>query len=89
VVGADLDEPTLIGPGSEVSSRADLRPPCVVGSNCRIGADAVIERSVLLDGCVVERGAVVTNSILSGGVKVEEGAELIGAVIGEGELVGG
>ncbi len=89
VVGDGLDVPTLVGPGSGVSADADLRPPCVVGAKCRIGAGAVIERSVLLDGCVIERNAVVTGSILSGGVTVEDGAELIGAVIGEGELVAG
>jgi mannose-1-phosphate guanylyltransferase len=89
VVGDGLDEPILIGSGSDVSADADLRAPCVVGRHCRVGAGATVERSVLLDGCVVEREAVVTNSILSGGVTVEEGAELIGAVIGEGELIGG
>jgi mannose-1-phosphate guanylyltransferase len=87
VVGAGLDEPTLVGNGCEISSEAELRPPCVVGGNCRVGAGAIIDRSVLLDGCVVERDAVVTNSILSVGVTVEAGAELIGAVIGEGEAV--
>jgi mannose-1-phosphate guanylyltransferase len=89
VVADGLDEPTLVGAGSEVSPEAELRPPCVVGRNCRIGARATVDRSVLLDGCVVEGGAVISNSILSGGVTVEEGAELIGAVIGEGELVAG
>jgi mannose-1-phosphate guanylyltransferase len=89
VVGDGLDEPVLIGSSSDVSADADLRAPCVVGRNCRIGAGATLERSVLLDGCTVERDAVVSNSILSGGVTVEEGAEAIGAVIGEGELVGG
>ena len=89
VLGAGLDEPILIGPGSEVSPEADLRAPCVVGRDSRVGSGATIERSVLLDGCVVEPSAVVTGSILSGGVTVEEGAELIGAVIGEGDLVEG
>jgi mannose-1-phosphate guanylyltransferase len=89
VVGDGLDEPVLIGSSSDISADADLRAPCVVGRNCRIGAGATLERSVLLDGCTVERDAVVSNSILSGGVTVEEGAEAIGAVIGEGELVGG
>jgi mannose-1-phosphate guanylyltransferase len=89
VVGDGLDEPILIEPGSEVSADVELRAPCVIGRNCRIGAGATLDRSVLLDGCTVERNAVVRNSILSGGVTVEEGAEAVGAVIGEGELVGG
>ena len=84
-----LDQPILIGPGCEVSPDAELRPPCVLGRNCLIGPGAVIERSVLLDGCAVEENATVSNSILSSGVRVGDGAELEGDVIGEGELVGG
>jgi ADP-glucose pyrophosphorylase len=45
----------------------------------------VIERSVLLEGCVVEDNATVTESILSAGVTVE--GEVSGAVVGEGERV--
>lgn len=86
VTGETLDGPTMVGEGSEVSPDARLEPPYVIGRNCRIGPGAVVERSVLLDGCAIERGTV-TNSILSAGVTVEEGATLDGAVIGEGELV--
>ncbi len=86
VTGETLAEPNLVGEGSEVSPDAQLRSPCVIGRDCRIGPGALIERSVLLDGCVVE-GATITDTILSAGVTVEEGAELDGAVIGEGERV--
>jgi mannose-1-phosphate guanylyltransferase len=87
VISDLIDDPIMVGEGSEVSPEAQLRAPCVVGRDCRVGDGAVIERSVLLDGCVVEEGAVVTKSILSGGVTVENGAELDGAVVGEGERV--
>ncbi|HEX6586413.1 MAG TPA: NDP-sugar synthase [Solirubrobacterales bacterium] len=86
VTGETLTGPNLVGEGSEVSPDAQLRSPCVIGRDCRIGPGALIERSVLLDGCVVE-GATITDTILSAGVTVEEGAELDGAVIGEGERV--
>jgi mannose-1-phosphate guanylyltransferase len=84
-----VDGPAMVGTGCEISETAELRAPCVVGRNCRIGAGAVVERSVLLDGCVVEDEAVLSNSILGGGVTIEGGAELDGAVIGEGERVAG
>lgn len=87
VVGEGLDGAIMVGEGTEISPDAELRRPCVVGASCRVGAGAVIERSVLLDGCVVEDGARVARSILSTGVTVETGAELEGAVIGEGELI--
>jgi mannose-1-phosphate guanylyltransferase len=66
VTGERLEGPYMLGEGSEVSPEAELKTPYVVGRNCRIGAGAVLERSVLLDGCAVE-GAAVTNGILSAG----------------------
>jgi mannose-1-phosphate guanylyltransferase len=59
----------------------------VVGRDSRIGSGVVIDRSVLLDGCVVEDNARVIKSILSAGVTVEGEANLDGAVVGEGERV--
>ncbi len=87
VVGAALDGATMVGDGSEVARDAELKPPCVLGRECEVAGGAVIERSVLLDGCMVGEGARLANSILSGGVTIEAGAELDGAVIGEGERV--
>jgi mannose-1-phosphate guanylyltransferase len=82
-----LDEQAMVGEGCQVSPSAELRAPCVVGPKSRIGAGAVVERSVLLDRCVLEEDARVVNSILSGGVTVERGVELDGAVVGEDESV--
>jgi mannose-1-phosphate guanylyltransferase len=84
-----VDGPALIGEHTEISPGAQPRPPCVLGRNCRIRPGAVVERSVLLDDCLVEDDAVVVNSILGSGVSVGVGAELDGAVIGEGEQVRG
>jgi mannose-1-phosphate guanylyltransferase len=78
----------MVGERCDVSADAELRAPCVLGRDCEVAGGAVIERSVLLDGCSVGAEARLTNSILSGGVTVEAGTELDGAVIGEGELVG-
>src|SRR6266516_1916570 len=85
VVGEQLDSPVMVGAGSEISPDAELRAPCVIGSHSSVESDAVVERSVLLDGCTVGEGAQLSNSILSGGVTVEAGANLDGAVVGEGE----
>src|SRR5436190_1184121 len=78
----------MLGERCEVAPDAELKAPCVLGRDCEVAGGAVIERSVLLDGCSVGAEARLTNSILSGGVTVEAGTELDGAVIGEGELVG-
>jgi len=82
-----VDDPAMVAAGCEVSASAELRAPCVVGPNSTIGAGAVIERSVLLDRCVVEDDAKVVNSILGAGVTVEHGAELDGVVVGADERV--
>jgi mannose-1-phosphate guanylyltransferase len=87
VISDQLSSPAMVGEGCEISADAELRAPCVVGSNSSVESGAVIERSVLLDGCTVGEGARVVNSILSGSVTVEPGVELEGAVVGEGENV--
>jgi mannose-1-phosphate guanylyltransferase len=80
-----VDDPAMVGRGTEISPDAELRAPCVVGPNSRVEAGAVIERSVLLEGCVVKENAMVVESILSAGVTVE--GEVKEAVVGEGERV--
>jgi mannose-1-phosphate guanylyltransferase len=87
VVAEQIEGGTLIGEGCEIAADAEIRAPSVVGRDSRIGAGAVIDRSVLLDGCVVENNATVVKSILSAGVTVEGDADLEGAVVGEGERV--
>lgn len=87
VVGEAVGDATMVGEGCEISPEAELRPPCVIGNDGEVAAGAVIERSVLLEGCSVGAGARLASSILSGGVTVEAGAELDGAVVGEGERV--
>jgi mannose-1-phosphate guanylyltransferase len=86
-VPATLKGPAVIGARTEISPGAQPRPPCVLGRNCRISPGATLERSVLLDDCLVEDDALVVNSILGSGVTVGVGAELDGAVIGAGERV--
>ena len=88
-VHGSFAEPKMVGEGCQIAEGAELRMPCVIGRGSRVGDGAVIERSVLLDGCTVEEDAVVKNSILSAGVTVGNGTELDGEVIGEGDVVEG
>jgi mannose-1-phosphate guanylyltransferase len=87
VIGGDLDSAVMVGERCEIAPDAELRAPCVIGRDSFVGSDAVVERSVLLDGCTIGDGAQLSNSILSAGVTVEPGAELDGVVVGEGEGV--
>src|SRR5262249_16894248 len=66
-VPAALDGPAAVGDRSEIAPGAQPRAPYVLGRNCRIRPGATVERSVLLDDCLVEDDAVVVNSILGSG----------------------
>jgi glucose-1-phosphate adenylyltransferase len=48
----------------------------VVGFDCRIDEDAVVEDSILFDGASVGRGAEVRRAILDDGVQVRPGARV-------------
>ncbi len=48
----------------------------VVGFDCRIDRDAVVEDSILFDGASVGRGAEVRRAILDDGVQVRPGARV-------------
>jgi glucose-1-phosphate adenylyltransferase len=67
----------------------------VVGFDCRIDRDAVVEDSILFDGASVGRGAEVRRAILDDGVQVRPGARVgfdpeedrgRGFVVSEGDI---
>jgi glucose-1-phosphate adenylyltransferase len=67
----------------------------VVGFDCRIDRDAVVEASILFDGASVGRGAEVRRAILDDGVQVRPGARVgfdpeedrgRGLVVSEGDI---
>lgn len=59
----------------------------VVGARTRIGANATIARSVLLEGCEIGANVTIKDSILAPGVRVEDDAALVDCVVGEGARV--
>jgi mannose-1-phosphate guanylyltransferase len=62
----------------------------VIGAGSEIGEGAIVEGSVLLDGCRIGDGARISGSILSADVEVApEAVPEPGSVIGEGDLVVG
>jgi mannose-1-phosphate guanylyltransferase len=79
----------FISAGAEVDPAADVGSRAVIGAGSTVGARAVIEGSVLLDGCRIGAGAEVRGAILAPGVEVGEGARIAaGAVVGRGVTVG-
>ena len=58
----------LYHPDWIIHTRTEERPPVLIKKG------AIIENSMLSDGCVIEQGAVIRNSILSPGVYVKSNA---------------
>jgi len=58
-----------------VHTRSEERPPA------KIFHDAVIENSLISDGCIIEAGARVSRSVLSPGVLVQSGATIVDSII--------
>ena len=74
--------------GALVDAGAEIGPRAVVRQGCRIGEDARVSSSVLLERCAIGAGARLRGSILAAGVSVGEGAIVSeGSVIGEGAVI--
>jgi NDP-sugar pyrophosphorylase family protein len=76
----------VIDPSAVVDDGASIQLSSV-GAQCLIGADALVEGSVLLPGAAVGRGARVSGSVLGQRVVVAPGARVKDRAIGDGRLV--
>jgi mannose-1-phosphate guanylyltransferase len=76
---ASGDHTPAVHPAASVAASASV-DASVIGEGARVGDDAVVERSVLLPGAVVEAGARVVDSIVAGAVGA--GAAATRAVLG-------
>jgi NDP-sugar pyrophosphorylase family protein len=82
-------EATFLGGGDcRINSEAAVGGRSVLGTGCDVGANAVVEASLLLDGVRIGEGAAVTGSVLGEGVVVGADAVVDGAVLGDGARVG-
>jgi NDP-sugar pyrophosphorylase family protein len=72
--------PVVLGPQVELRPGAHIGPYAVLGAGCRIGADAVIQRSILWDNVHVASGAHVDACVLGTAVRVPEASALRGSV---------
>ncbi len=82
-------EATFLGGGDcRISPSAAVGGRSVLGGGCEVGANALVEASLLLDGVTVGERAAVTGSILGEGVVVGAEAAVDGAVLGDGAKVG-
>ena len=81
--------PAVIGDGCEIDQSASVGGRVVLGRGVKIGADAMVEGSVLLDNVVVGARTHIKGSIVGAGAVI--GARCIvdgGVVLGEGVRLG-
>jgi mannose-1-phosphate guanylyltransferase len=78
-----------IGRDCTIAPDAHVGSTAVLGDGVTIGADARVERSVLLGGAVVGDGCVIEDAIVCAGVRIGDRTEVLhGAVLGEGVAIG-
>jgi bifunctional UDP-N-acetylglucosamine pyrophosphorylase/glucosamine-1-phosphate N-acetyltransferase len=83
------EEATFLGGGDcRIDAAATVGGRTALGGGCEVGARAVVEASLLLDGVRLGEGAVVAGTVLGEGVAVGADAVLDGAVVGDGAEVG-
>jgi mannose-1-phosphate guanylyltransferase len=86
---ATVRTPVVIGEGSVVHADAVIGPRAVLGRGVHVGAGAVIESSVVLDGARIGAGARISSSIVSADAHIGDGCHLEReVVIGEGVRLG-
>ena len=86
---ATVRPPVVIGEGSAIHPEAVIGPRAVLGRGVHVGAGAVIEGSVVLDGARIGAGARIHSSIVSADAHIGEGCQLEGeVVIGAGVRLG-
>jgi mannose-1-phosphate guanylyltransferase len=78
----------FVGAGCTIDKSARIGPRAVVSSGCKVGAEATISGSVLLEGCTIGAGAVIGDSILAEDTTVDPGARVESTMVGAHERVG-
>lgn len=83
IPGERRTEGVWVGEGSNLSQRALIEPPVVIGRRCQIAAGAHVGPfAVLGDDVVVDKNAHIAESVLWNGVRVGEGARLRQCILG-------
>jgi mannose-1-phosphate guanylyltransferase len=78
---------SLIASSAEIAEGARVSSASI-GADVVVGANAIVERSVLLPGAVVGAGASVSDSTLGQGARVAPGAGIVNRAIADGDEVG-
>jgi mannose-1-phosphate guanylyltransferase len=81
--------PAVLDEGCRIEAGAQVGSLTVLGRDVRVGAGAVIERSVVLAGSQIGPGAVVRDAIIAPGARIGANTQITGgAVLGENVTIG-
>jgi mannose-1-phosphate guanylyltransferase len=84
---AELAANVLLGRNARIGGGVTIRGPSVLGDNCTVRENAVIERSVLWSDVKVGAGAVIRDSIIGTDCWIGDDAVVEGAVLANGARV--
>ncbi len=82
------DSQVVIGNGSTIHPTAKIKGPAVIGPQCVIGENAVIEESILWGNNQIDAGASIKKSFLANNCKVNQGSVLEGVILGDSVSIG-
>ena len=82
-----VDAGANLGYGTTVKSGVSVLGKTSVGTDCKLGANVVIEGSKVADSVQIEHGAIVENSVVKVGAKIGAGAVIKNSVIGQNVIV--
>jgi mannose-1-phosphate guanylyltransferase len=81
--------PAVIGRGAAIAAGAHVGSLAVLADGVSIGADSVVERSVVLDGAHIGEHCILRDCIVGPGARVGDRSQIIdGAMLGEGVKIG-
>lgn len=83
IPGTEVSPGVWVEEGAFINPEASIKGPALIGSNCQLGAGAMLEPfTVLGPGCLIQERASIKRSVLWNNVYVGTGAALRGAVVG-------
>jgi mannose-1-phosphate guanylyltransferase len=89
VVEGRVLAPAVIAADCHIAAGARVGSLAVLGHRTHVGAGALIERAVVLDGAQIGAGCVLRDCIVAAGARIGPGTEISGgAVLGAGATIG-
>ena len=85
IPGREVKEDIFVGEGTSIAGSAILKPPILLGSNCRVGEKVSLTGPLVIgDQSIIEDGASLEGVIKWRAAQTGAGAKVLGGIIGSG-----